>query len=68
MHVVGKGSWKERAVGKLELKSGRIKFESSGRSWKVQLNLESDCWSWKVFNEVGKNHCSWKANIEVGKT
>ena len=32
--VVGKGSWKEREVGKSEMKLERLKLESSGQSWK----------------------------------
>ena len=49
IRVVGKGSWKEREVGKSEMKLERLKLESSDRSWKVRaevgklgLKLESE--------------------------
>ena len=49
IHEVGKGSWKEREVGKSEMKLERSKLESSGRSWKARtevgkfkFNLESE--------------------------
>ena len=48
IRLVGKGSWKKREVGKPELKLERLKFETSGRSWKgrsevgkIQRKLES---------------------------
>ena len=38
--AVGKGSWKEREVGKFEMKLERMKLKGSSRSWKVQPKLE----------------------------
>ena len=55
IRVVGKGSWKEREVGKSKMKLERLKLESSSRSLKVrgevgkfELKLESSGWNWKV--------------------
>jgi len=33
--AVGKGSWKEREVGKSKMELERLKLENSSRSWKV---------------------------------
>jgi len=38
MRVVGKGSWKEREVGKSEMKLERLKLESSDRSSPTALS------------------------------
>ena len=40
-----------------EIKLERMKFESSSKSWKVQLKLERSI-------EVGKFHRIWKDNLE----
>ena len=42
VHVVGKGSWKDREIGKFEMKLERVKLESSSQSWTAQLKLKSD--------------------------
>ena len=34
LHVVGKGIWKKREVGKFEIKLERMQLETPGRSWK----------------------------------
>ena len=82
IRVVGKGSWKEREVGKF-----LFKLERAKRSWKTpsevgrnRTQLESFCGSWKVSAEVGKFPFSlkvlavvrkinrtWKVITEVGK-
>jgi len=48
LHVVRKSSWKNRGVGKSEMKLERMKFERSSRSWKRHPKLENDHWSWKI--------------------
>ena len=74
MRVVGKGSWKEREVGKSKMKLERLKLESSRRSWKVrgevekfELKFESSDWSWKVQLKLKSDLRSWKVSIEFGK-
>ena len=47
IHVVGKGSWKKREVGKFEMKLERIKLESSSRSWQIFDHL---ILHWKISN------------------
>ena len=58
IRVVGKGSLKEREVGKNE-KLESFKMES--------LKLESFCLSWKEPSEVGKNRTKLESFAEVGK-
>ena len=79
--VVEKSSWKKREVGKLDIKSERMKLKSSVWSWKVRseagksgLKLESsgsDWWKfWSNFetiNEVGKLPLKLERSIEVGQ-
>ena len=45
--IVGKFSWKDRGVGNFDMKLEIKKFESSGRSWKIQPKLKSHWWRWK---------------------
>jgi hypothetical protein len=39
IHVVGKGSWKEREFGKFEMKLEKRKLETSSRSLKVTVQV-----------------------------
>ena len=57
--VVVKGSWKEREVGKSEMKLERLKLESSSRKWKVRgevgkFEQELETFQWKARDELGK--------------
>ena len=67
IRVVGKGSWKEREVGKFKMNLERLKLESSSWNWKVrdevgklEVKLKSSSWSWKALAEVEKYNWSWK--------
>ena len=62
MRVVGKGSWKEREVGK-----NRLKLESLSWSWKARDEVGKYNWSWKVTYEVGKFKLNLERLNEVGK-
>ena len=58
IHEVGKGSWKEREVGKSEMKLERSKLESSGRSWKARTEVG------KLGLKLESLNLTWKANME----
>ena len=77
IRVVGKGSWKEREVGKFLV--GKSEVGKFGRSWKDpsevgknRAKLERTDWSWKEPSEVGKNRAklesfifSWKVSLKL---
>ena len=65
MRVVGKGSWKEREVGKSEIGKSQAKLERTARSWKEPVEvgkngakLERADRKWKVF-------LSWKVSPKL---
>ena len=53
IRVAGKGKWKKREVGKSDMKSERMKLESSRRSWKARA-------------EVGMFRLKLESTTEVG--
>ena len=75
IRVVGKGSWKEREVGKLrwswkepsEVRKNRAKLGRTDWSWKDSTEVGKFFFKLESFAEVGKFRCSWKVLAEVGK-
>ena len=64
IHVVGKGNWKQREVGKFEVKLERMKLESSSRKLKssiavekFSIKLKRSIWVRKLFLELESFPC-----------
>ena len=62
------GSWKEREVGKSEMKLERLKLENSRRSCKARNEVGKFKLNLERLNEVGKLLLNLERSIEVGKS
>ena len=54
MRVVGKGSWKEREVGKSEVEKSQAMLKRTERSWKGPIEVGKLLLKLESLNENGK--------------
>ena len=67
IRLVGKGSWKEREVGKSEVGKFRWSWKEPSKVGKNSAKLERTDWRWKEPSVVGKLLLKLESFVEVGK-